>query len=369
MCLAARRRKEDSMRCRALKAGLLAALALWGCGEASPEEPASAQSELLVAVPVPTVTATSTAGPVVPCPPVCTQPVAVVMSNVVANAMVTDASDLYVLESTGLESRIWKVPLASITESLLWEEWPLRAFGMAQDATHLFVATAGSYDGCKVHRVNKTTGTKAVVASKPCSLDATQPRSLYGAHGSGGRMHVFWASEPLAGVFDVHRPGPLSPWVAERMVPMTNEFGVMSPGSVVADSTHVYFNSTIGTQLYRVDRFSHELEVFGSSNPDQPLAVDATHVYYNFNTGLRRANKLTGAVETFAAVSGAPTFMRLADGVLYWTCAFCGTLLKKPVSGGAVTTIASALSEPGPLAIGPTYVYVGTQTSVRRYPK
>jgi hypothetical protein len=360
----------------ALTAGLLAAFSLMGCGEAAPDEVGSGtQRELLTPTavatiaPAPTITATVTASPV-PCPPICIQPSAVVMSNVDANAMVADASHLYVLEADGLASKIWKVPLGSYTETLLWEELPLRAFGMAQDATHLFVATSGTYDGCKVHRINKTTGTKTTIGAQPCWTDATQPRSLYAAPGAGGMTHIFWGSDPLQGVFDVHRLPLLLPiWVAERMIPESDEFGFLYPGSVVADATHVYFNETFGSQLYRVDRVSHELEVFGTNNANQPLAVDSTHVYYNFNTGLRRADKLTGAVENFATVEGAPTFMQLVDGVLYWTCSYCGTLLKKSVSGGAITTIASGLTEPGPLAIGPTYVYVGTQTSVRRYAK
>jgi hypothetical protein len=352
----------------ALRAGLFAALALWGCGEASPEELSSLERSELVG-PVPMATTTVTAVPIVPCPPVCIHPLPTVM-NLTATAMVTDASHLYALQSTGIESRIWKVPLGSLTESLLWEERPLRAFGMAQDTTHLFVATSGTYDGCKVHRVNKTTGTKTVVASQPCWTDATQPRSLYASRDSGANMHIFWGSDPLQGVFDLHRPAVLPPtWIADRMIPMSDEFGFLYPGSVVADSTHVYFNETFGTQLYRVDRVSHELEVFGSSNPHQPLAIDSTHIYFNFNTGFRRANKLTGAVETVAAVTGAPTFTQLVDGVLYWSCSFCGALYKKPVDGGAVTTIASGLTNPGPLAVGPTYVYVGTETSVRRYLK
>ena len=116
-------------------------------------------------------------------------------------------------------------------------------------------------------------------------------------------------------------------------------------------------------------RVSHALEVFGTVNANHALAIDATHVYYDFNAGIRRLNKATGTPETFASPPGAPTFMQVADGALYWSSSYAGTLSKKSVAGGAITTLASNLSEAGPIAIGPTYVYVGTQSSVRRYAK
>ena len=353
------------MQHEAMKVGLLAALVSCGCGAVAPEDlEAIAQAQIS-----PAPTATATVGPVPACP-LCPVPISVVMSNVVANAMVTDASDLYVLESNGLASKIWKVPLGSVTESLLWEEQPLRAFGMTQDATSLFVATSGAIDGCKVHRINKTTGTKAVVASEPCAAEFEAPRSLFAAPGPGSSTRIFWGSDPLQGVFDLRRAEfPNLGWVNERITPVSDENGNIYPSAVVADATHVYFNETFGPLLYRVHRVSHELEVFGTVNTNHALAIDATHIYYDFNAGIRRLNKATGTPETFASPPGAPTFMQVTDGALYWSSSYAGTLNKKSVAGGAITTLASNLTDPGPIAIGPTYVYVGTQTSVRRYAK
>jgi hypothetical protein len=353
------------MQHEAMKAGLLAALVSWGCGAAAPEDLDAVEQAQIAPAP----TATVTVGPGPQCP-LCPQLISIVMSNVVAKAMVADANNLYVLASEGLASKIWKVPLGSITESLLWEEMPLRAFGMAQDATHLFVATTGTYDGCKVHRINKTTGTKSVVASETCWTEFVAPHSLFAAPGPGGSTRIFWGSDPLQGVFDLRRADfPNLGWVNERMIPTSDEHGFLYPAAVVADATHVYFNETFGPLLYRVHRVSHELEVFGTVNANHALAIDATHVYYDFNAGIRRLNKATGTPETFANPPGAPTFMQVTDGTLYWSSSYAGALYKKPVAGGAITVLASNLTDPGPIAIGPSYVYVGTQSSVRRYAK
>jgi len=53
-------------------------------------------------------------------------------------------------------------------------------------------------------------------------------------------------------------------------------------------------------------------------------------------------------------------------GELFWTCGSCGTVVKKSLSGGSSTTLASGQNNPISIAVDATHVYYGTNDALKR---
>jgi hypothetical protein len=124
-----------------------------------------------------------------------------------------------------------------------------------------------------------------------------------------------------------------------------------------------------------------------ASGQDRPIdiAVDDAHLYW-LNEGqgadgsVMQADLDGGALIALATGLDVPTALALDGTSVYWTnygpdacpaggpCVSQGTVMKVPIGGGAVTTLASGQVHPQGIAVDTTSVYFTTDTQIMKVP-
>jgi sugar lactone lactonase YvrE len=165
--------------------------------------------------------------------------------------------------------------------------------------------------------------------------------------------------------------------------PVTLAADQLSPASVTADATYVYWTNT-GTHgddgtLMRVPIEGGELTLLatGQAGP-AGIAVDATYVYWTNSfsgTVMKMPLRGPGAPITLATGQSRPSAIVVDEKHIYWTnCGTCrddGEVMKASLDGSSLTALATGQSEPTGIAVDATSVYwtnYATEGTVTRVP-
>ena len=134
------------------------------------------------------------------------------------------------------------------------------------------------------------------------------------------------------------------------------------PWNLAVDATSVYW---MGNGVMKAAKGGGPAITLVSQGPILPnagIAVDATNVYWASgppagSSGLSKVPLDGGTPTVVAAVmSSAPGPIAIDDASIYYADG-SGTVLKVPLAGGAVTTIASGQTNPDAIAVDATSVY------------
>jgi sugar lactone lactonase YvrE len=137
----------------------------------------------------------------------------------------------------------------------------------------------------------------------------------------------------------------------------------VSPSSIAVDAKNVYWADTDNQGASIVSRAISGGEpttlASDQSGPDSIIAVDATSVYWtNSYTGsVMKVPIGGGAIVTLASAQGASWGIAVNATSVYWTSAGAGTVLETPLAGGPIVTLASGQSSPYGIAVDATNVY------------
>lgn len=138
------------------------------------------------------------------------------------------------------------------------------------------------------------------------------------------------------------------------------------PFSLVRDSSSVYFLHDSGDGLFKAPLSGGAATQLVVGAETKPLAIDSGSLYFRRGNDIKRVANTGGIITTFVSSPGVVTAMVTNAGYLYWACGSCGTLVKKPLSGGTSITLATGLSNPSAIAVDATYVYFGTSNTLGR---
>ena len=123
---------------------------------------------------------------------------------------------------------------------------------------------------------------------------------------------------------------------------ITNVASVGFVRSYDYDNTSIYYQVYDGKDYRRVDISSGTITNMITGNTTEfNIVVDSTNLYYNPGVGIKKLPKGGGSVTTLVS-SGYP---RISDDTyLYFVSTDSSTLMRIPVNGGAITTLATDYS-------------------------
>lgn len=266
-------------------------------------------------------------------------------TGVTGTGLAIDADHLYFSS----EYRLWKMPKAGgAPQPITGEIWDTPQ-GLAVDETHIYWQ---SYSAESVHRASLTSGIPEVVASDL----GTSPQWLVL---DAARVYFPTDGTPTS-VLSVPKTGGPA---------LTHATGG-DPNHVALDATHVYWAAQTG--VHRADKLGGDIETLSSvAGYLRGIAVDATDVYFaDPSTGsILKVSKL-GGPEVKLVTGEANPSLDAADGThVYWTnYVAAGKVARAPKSGGPPEVLAAAQNKPAALVVDDSHAYwinSGDDTLVR----
>ena len=134
-------------------------------------------------------------------------------------------------------------------------------------------------------------------------------------------------------------------------------------GSNLGPSGDVYFLDVVGASatgmVNAVSRGGGSVTTLATDQyPAVSVAVDGTHVYWVDSGGsVKKVPLGGGSVTTLATGQNDPLSVEVDDTHVYWVNFYGGTVNAVPVGGGSVTTLASGQYNPRSVAVDGTHVY------------
>jgi hypothetical protein len=219
-------------------------------------------------------------------------------------------------------------------------------WGMAIDATNVYWTTCGDPTGGAVMKVPKAGG-------QPMAL-ATGDR-LSGIAVDGTNVYWIAGSEDAStgAVMKVPVNGGLATTLTPRPGP---------PAHIAVDDTSVYWTEMMEGAVMKVALGGGTPALVASANSPWAIAVDATSVYWLGN-GVMKAAKGGGPAITLASPPPIlPNAGIAVDGTnVYWSSGPPGAssgVSKVPLDGGTPTLVAEVMSTvPGPIAVDDANIY------------
>jgi hypothetical protein len=133
--------------------------------------------------------------------------------------------------------------------------------------------------------------------------------------------------------------------------------GIAGPGPIAVDANHVVVSE--GWWIKRVPRNGGTPSLVTQASFDiESLDVEAGYVYWvESDLGTVKRAPITGGVPTFLGTgNGKPFDLRVRNGQVYWLLGL-DKLLRVPVTGGAVETMASALRAAEAMTVDDNFAY------------
>ncbi len=157
-------------------------------------------------------------------------------------------------------------------------------------------------------------------------------------------------------------PGPDG---ALPLLPTVLASGQDRPTGIATDGTSVYW-ATLGGDVMKVDKSGGTPATIASGQiAAREIAVDSTNVYWTgYGTGTWAVMKvpLSGGPPTMVASALSPTGLAVDATTIYWSdwgvgSETDGEIMKVPIAGGEITTLASGVRAPEGIAVDATNVY------------
>lgn len=187
--------------------------------------------------------------------------------------------------------------------------------------------------------------------------------------------HVYWVNRGLAASMgtiefpfgSVHRGSRSNDGVVDTIAADQN-FTI----GIAVDEAHVYWTAASDGTVNRwaLDGTSGAEMFVGSRQLPAGLDVDATHVYVAETAAGRigRADKATGMLQSLALGQPLMLYVVTHGGHVYWANNEGRAVLRVPVDGGQVETLASELDKPHEIAVTDEYVFVTNSVIERNLP-
>jgi hypothetical protein len=178
------------------------------------------------------------------------------------------------------------------------------------------------------------------------------PQALAVSTTPSGSPDLFFSNELTANLYHVTKTG--SVWSGIKLLPNSKPSppNFWYPYSTALDTTQVYMTSFTG-EVWSLPRSTTvqtapTILTTGINNRSL-IATNGTRVFYVRGTDIVRMPVTGGAETTFYAGAGTVSALALSGGELFWGSTTTGTVMKKPLAGGAAATVVSGVS---PAALG-----------------
>jgi hypothetical protein len=157
--------------------------------------------------------------------------------------------------------------------------------------------------------------------------------------------------------------------IAGGTVKMLASISPSTPQNIAVDANNVYFTTGGSGQVALCPHAGcgsnpTVLAMGAAQVGAQGIAVDATNVYWVNSTPPGNVSKCAitgcGGNPTVIAMSGAnssPTAVAVDATNVYWATGGSGQIMRVPIGGGGVTTLATGLSNASGMALDATFVY------------